>query len=165
MIAIAFVLFLSLAMAAVRDQVDYAKIISPIAHCQVLENGEDIYGSVSILQDSLYTSVVNVKLNHIDPGHYVLMFHQNEIEDSNCGSGDDISLFGEDQTELGIQVVVPSPENESQTSSHVNIISESNLIFLYGEDRVIDKSMILHRINEEGERENSGIACCTVRFI
>ena len=55
-------------------------MISPTAICQLLDNGDDIHGSISVLQDSLYTSVVTIRLTHIDQGAYTLLFHENAID-------------------------------------------------------------------------------------
>ena len=78
---------------------------------QILNNGDNIYGSLSILQDSLYSSVVTVRLSNIEPGEYSLIAHENVIDDTDCGSAGDINLFGRDQIELSTEITVPEPED------------------------------------------------------
>ncbi len=90
---------------------EYARIVSPIANCQLVENYDDIYGAISFMQDSLYTSVVTVRLNNIPAGPYTLAFHENAIEDTDWNSGGDVNMFGDDQEEYSIQVTVEEPEN------------------------------------------------------
>ena len=90
---------------------EYAHMLSPIAMCQVLDNDRDIYGSLSILQDNLYSSVVTVRLSHIEPGEYSLMVHENPIDGTDCGSAGDPYLFGREQSEYTTEISVPEPQD------------------------------------------------------
>ena len=51
-------------------------------------------------------------------------------------------------------------------SSRVNAITESDLLFIYGNSTLINKSFVLHgRDPETREINDDRLACCTVRFI
>ena len=90
---------------------EYTDMISPVSTCQILVNDDDINGQITILQDSLYSSVVNIRLAHIDPGEYTLMVHENEVEDNDCESIGDGYLFGQEQYGLNFDFTVGVPSD------------------------------------------------------
>ena len=153
------------AMCQVSDYRDYVNLVSPIATCNILENNRDIYGSLSILQDSIYTSVVTIRLANIEPGQYALVVHEDPIDGNDCGSAHDRYHFGRDQFEITSQFSVSPEEDAAIETSYANIITESDAIRLYGNNTLIEKSFVLHEVNDEFEIQNDRIACCTVRFL
>ena len=93
---------------------DYVNLVSPIATCNILENNRDIYGSLSILQDSIYTSVVTIRLANIEAGQYALVVHEDPIHENDCGSAHNRFHFGRDQFEITSQFSVSPNEDRKQ---------------------------------------------------
>mmetsp|Transcript_14573 Transcript_14573/g.12829 ORF Transcript_14573/g.12829 Transcript_14573/m.12829 type:complete len:140 (+) Transcript_14573:276-695(+) len=139
-------------------------MISPAATCQIVNNENDIYGTISILQDSVYTSIITIHLSNILPGEYSIQVHENEINGDSCMTGNDPFLFGLDQEEYSIEVEVNPSQDLAIPTSNVNVITESELFYIYGNNTLVDKSLIVFQ-REEGEINIERLACCTIRFL